>query len=72
MVKLFGRRLSIDTVTNYFLGFFLDRFFLETPDPFLGASPSINGLCATNAELLAPTSDSFGVWSGGIFDPMAV
>ena len=73
IVELFRRRLSIDAVINYFLCFFLDPFFfLATLDPFLGASSSINGLCAMNAGLLAPTNDSFGVWSGGIFDPMAV
>src|SRR5882672_3427620 len=73
MVELFRRRLSIDAVINYFLCFFLDPFFfLATLDPFLGASSSINGLCAMNAGLFAPTNDSFGVWSGGIFDPMAV
>ena len=38
---------------------------------FFGAAV-VNGFCAMNAALLAPTIESFGVWSGGIFAPMAV
>jgi hypothetical protein len=33
---------------------------------------TMNGFCATNDALLAPTSDSFGDWSGGILAPIAV
>ena len=73
----FRRSFSIGAVIGYFLRFFFlgapDPLvgFLATPGPFLGAS-SVNGFCAMKAGLLAPTNDSFGVWSGGIFDPMAV
>ena len=100
IVELFRRRLSIDAVINYFLCFFLDPFFfLATLDPFLGASSSINGLCAMNAGLFrrylpasrrghllglltphafyghfleVPVKQQLAIWSGGIFDPMAV